>query len=51
MPDQTKPPEIRNAIEQPEPSRWRTTRCDGCGDQIEVDQFGWKTVCSCLASY
>lgn len=51
MQDEKKPAPIRGAIEQPEPSRWRTTRCGDCGDQIEVDQFGWQTVCSCLASY
>ncbi|MFF0092734.1 hypothetical protein ACFYSF_22615 [Streptomyces canus] len=50
MNDQPKPTPPPDVITQPEPSRWRTTRCGECGDEIEVDQFGWKTVCSCLAA-
>ncbi|MGW2951557.1 hypothetical protein [Streptomyces eurythermus] len=49
MQDQPTTSAPRGVITQPVPSRWRTTWCADCDDEIEVDQFGWKTVCSCLA--
>ncbi|MFF4388569.1 hypothetical protein ACFY0G_17580 [Streptomyces sp. NPDC001552] len=39
---------------KPETSRqpeWRTTRCKDCGDRIEVDTDGFRTLCSCDAAY
>lgn len=30
-----------------EPSRWRLARCEGCGDEIEIDQDGYRTLCGC----
>ncbi|MET8609761.1 hypothetical protein [Streptomyces misionensis] len=32
------------------PSVWRTTRCDDCGDEIEVNQYGDRTLCTCSVS-
>lgn len=26
---------------------WRTTRCNDCGDQIDIDHDGWRTLCAC----
>lgn len=29
---------------------WRTTRCTDCGEQIEIDPDGWRTLCACDAT-
>ena len=34
----------------PEQTPRRQTRCEGCGDLIEVDADGFRTLCSCDAA-
>jgi hypothetical protein len=29
---------------------WRTTRCEDCGDEIDIDSDGWRTLCACDAA-
>jgi hypothetical protein len=34
----------------PDQPEWRTSRCEDCGDQIEIDPDGMRTLCSCDAT-
>lgn len=31
----------------PDQPAWRTSRCEDCGDPIEIDSDGMRTLCSC----
>lgn len=34
----------------PDTPEWRTTRCEDCGEQIEVRADGMRTLCACDAT-
>lgn len=34
---------------KPRQPEWRDAICEDCGDEIEIDRDGWRTLCACDA--